>query len=129
MMKRFLLLSALLAFAAIPVVAQDIFAPMRDALKASNAKELVKTFNTSVDMNLDGDVKTYSKAQAEFVLKDFFKKHAVTDFNIAHTGSSKGGLQFAIGRYVSNKDNYTVLIRVREVEGVFLVHELNFVKE
>jgi hypothetical protein len=46
-----------------------------------------------------------------------------------HTGSSKGGLQFAIGRYVSNKESYNVLIRVREVEGVFLVHEINFVKE
>lgn len=129
MMKRLLLFGGLMAFIGIPVVAQDIFAPMKDALKASNAKELVKTFNTSVDMNLDGDVKTYSKTQAEFVLKDFFKKHAVSDFSIVHTGSSKGGLQFAIGRYVSNKESYNVLIRVREVEGVFLVHEINFVKE
>ena len=112
-----------------PLAAQDIFAPMKDALKAGNGKELVKTFNVSVDMNMDGDVKTYSKAQAEFVLKDFFKKHPVSDFSIVHTGSSKGGLQFAIGRYLSSADSYNVLIRVKEVEGVFLVHEINFVKE
>jgi hypothetical protein len=129
-MTRFLvLLVSVVLLAMTPLSAQDIFAPMKDALKAGNGKELVKNFNVSVDMNMDGDVKTYSKAQAEFVLKDFFKKHPVTDFSIVHTGSSKGGLQFAIGRYLSNTESYNVLIRVKEVQGVFLVHEINFVKE
>lgn len=111
------------------VLAQDIFAPVRESLKAGNSKELVKQFNASVDMNLDGEVNSYSKAQAEFVLKDFFKKHPVSEFSIVHTGSSKGGLQFAIGRYVSNSDSFNVLIRVKELEGKYLVHEINFVKE
>jgi len=102
---------------------------VRESLKAGNSKELVKQFNASVDMNLDGEVNSYSKAQAEFVLKDFFKKHPVSEFSIVHTGSSKGGLQFAIGRYVSNSDSYNVLIRVKELEGKYLVHEINFVKE
>jgi hypothetical protein len=128
MLSRITLVAIFLTTAGL-AAAQDIFAPMRDALKAGNAKELVKTFNTSVDMNLDGEVNTYSKAQAEFVLKDFFKKHPISDFSIAHTGSSKGGLQFAIGRYVSSQENYTVLLRVKEVQGTFLVHEINFVKE
>jgi hypothetical protein len=108
---------------------QELFNPMKDALKTGNAKEVVKFFNTSVDMNVEGNVDTYSKAQAEFVLRDFFKKHPVSDFNIVHTGSSKGGLQFAIGRYVSNGDNYNVLLRVKEVGGENLIHEINFVKE
>lgn len=129
MRKEFYLLSFVLIALAIPAASQDIFAPMKEALKAGNAKELVKNFNTSVDMNLDGDVKTYSKTQAEFVLKDFFKKHPVTDFTVVHTGSSKGGLQFAIGSYVSSNENFKVLIRAKEVAGLFLVHEINFVKE
>jgi hypothetical protein len=108
---------------------QELFNPMKDALKTGNAKEVVKFFNASVDMNVDGTVDTYSKAQAEFVLRDFFKKHPASDFNIVHTGSSKGGLQFAIGRYVSNGDNYNVLLRVKEVGGENLIHEINFVKE
>jgi hypothetical protein len=115
--------------AGINVFGQELFNPMKDALKTGNAKEVVKFFNTSVDMNVEGNVDTYSKAQAEFVLRDFFKKHPATDFNIVHTGSSKGGLQFAIGRYVSNGDNYNVLLRVKDVAGVNLIHEINFVKE
>jgi hypothetical protein len=107
----------------------DIFASMKEALKAGSAKELVKYLNQSVDINMEGNVSTYSKAQAEFVFRDFFKKHPVTDFNIVHTGSSKGGLQFAIGRYLGTGESYNVLIRLKEVEGANLIHEINFVKE
>ncbi|HEX8059491.1 MAG TPA: DUF4783 domain-containing protein, partial [Cyclobacteriaceae bacterium] len=119
----------LVCFGVIPSFAQDIFAPMKDAIKTGNAKEVIKFFNSSVDMNLDGEVAMYSKAQAEFVLRDFFKKHPSSDFSIVHTGSSKGGLQFAIGRYVSNADTFDVVIRVKEVGGTYLIHEINFVKD
>lgn len=107
----------------------ELFTPMKDALKTGNAKEVVKFFNTSVDMDIEGTVDSYSKTQAEFVLRDFFKKHPPTDFNIVHTGSSKGGLQYAIGRYNSNGENYNVMLRVKEVNKVNLIHEINFVKE
>ena len=108
---------------------QNIFAPMKDAVKAGNAKDLVKYFNNSIDLNLEGEVSTYSKAQAEFVLRDFFKKHTPTDFTIVHTGSSKAGLQFAIGKYQSGADSYDVLMRVREVDKNYLIHEMSFTKE
>jgi len=106
-----------------------IFDPIKDVIKAGSAKEMVKFLNQSVDINLEGNVSTYSKTQAEFVLRDFFKKHAPSDFTIVHTGSSKGGLQFAIGLYLSGSDSYNVLMRVKEVSGVNLIHEINFVKE
>lgn len=107
----------------------DMFTPMKDALKTGNAKEVVKFFNASVNMDIEGTVDTYSKAQAEFVLRDFFKKHPPTEFNIVHTGASKGGLQYAIGRYQSNGENYNVMLRVKEVDKVNLINEINFVKE
>ena len=130
-MGRTLLLTGFLAVALMnQASAQDIFAPMKDAIKTGNAKEVIKFFNANVDMNLDGEVSMYSKAQAEFVLRDFFKKHPSSDFSIVHTGSSKdGGLQFAIGRYVSNADSFDVVIRVKDVNGTYLIHEINFVKD
>lgn len=107
----------------------DLFSPMKEALKAGSAKELVKHLNQSVDINLEGEVNTYSKTQAEFVLRDFFKKHPPTEFTIVHTGSSKGGLQYAIGNYKSNGDQYNVVIRVKQTDNVNLIHEIGFVKE
>jgi hypothetical protein len=107
----------------------DIFAPIRDAIKAGSAKEAVKSFNQSLDINLEGEIKTYSKTQSEFVLRDFFKKHPPTDFTIVHTGASKGGLQYAIGNMKSNNETYNVLIRVKQSGNSYLVHEISFVKE
>ncbi len=129
-MKRFvLILSLLVGLAAHGLAQTEIFNPAKDAIKKGDAAALVKMFATSVDINLEGNINTYSKAQSEFILKEFFKKHPVTDFTIVHTGSSKGGLLFAIGRYQSANDSYNVLIRVRQVGEPYLVHEISFVKE
>ena len=127
---RIVLLLLVIAFTGGETFAQaDIFAPYKEVIKAGNSKDMVKFLNQSVDMNLDGEVNTYSKAQAEFALRDFFKKHPPKDFSIVHTGSSKGGLQYAIGRYLSNGESYSALIRVKEVGESYLIHEINFVKE
>lgn len=107
----------------------EIFAPVKDAVKANNAKEAVKNFNSSVDINIEGEVNNYSRAQAEFVLGDFFKKHPVNDFNILHTGSSPSGLKYAIGKYQSGADSYSVLMRVKEADKKYFVHEISFIKE
>jgi hypothetical protein len=129
-MKPILLVLAVLVGTSVTGWAQpEIFNPARDAIKKGDVAALVKTFAVSVDINLEGNISTYSKAQSEFVLKEFFKKHPVTDFAIMHTGSSKGGLQFAVGRYLTGGEVYTVLIRVRQVGDAYLVHEISFVKE
>jgi hypothetical protein len=129
-MKHILMVLVVLVGTSVPGWAQpEIFNPARDAIKKGDVTALVKTFAVSVDINLEGNISTYSKAQSEFVLKEFFKKHPVTDFAIMHTGSSKGGLQFAVGRYLTGGEVYTVLIRVRQVGDTYLVHEISFVKE
>lgn len=110
--------------------AQDaIFDPIRDVIKTGSAKEMAKYLNQNIEINIEGNVNTYSKAQAEFVFRDFFKKHPPTSFNVVHKGASKGGQQFAIGRYISDSDSYNVLMLVKEVSATYLIHEISFVKE
>lgn len=106
-----------------------IFDPIKDVIKTGSAKEMAKYLHQNVEINIEGNVNTYSKAQSEFVFRDFFKKHPATSFNIVHKGASKGGQQFAIGRYISNADSYNVLMLVKEVSGTYLIHEISFVKE
>ncbi|MCU0418633.1 MAG: DUF4783 domain-containing protein [Cyclobacteriaceae bacterium] len=107
----------------------DAFAPVKDAIRLANAEALSRQFNTSVDVTLDGPVTTYSRAQAKLVFQKFFDQNPVAEFAVVHTGSSKGGLQFALGRYVSGSQRYNVIIRAREQQSSFLVHEISFTKE
>jgi hypothetical protein len=107
----------------------EIFNPIKEVLKTGNAKEVSQYLGQSVDISVDGTLNTYSKAQAEFVLRDFFKKHPPTDFNIIHAGASRAGQPYAIGRYQSNAISYNVLVRVKEAGGQNLIQELTFQKE
>lgn len=119
-----------LAIAIQPAFAQEaIFGPVSDVIKTGSAKEMSKHLNQNVEINIEGNVNTYSKAQAEFVFRDFFKKHPPTSFNIMHKGSSKGGQQYAIGSYLSVQDKYTVHMLLKESGTTYLIHEISFVKE
>lgn len=107
----------------------DVINLVKETIKAGSAKELANYLNQTIDVTIDNTVQTYSKAQAEFVFRDFFKQHPATEFNIIHQGSSKGGQPFAIGQYKSGSDTYRVFMKIKTVNNKQLVHEISFVRE
>ena len=108
---------------------EDIIAKVRDAIKTGSSREMTKYLNNSVDMTIEGKLKSYSKAQAEFILKDFFKKNPPTSFTIVHQGASKSGLPYVIGEYVSEGSTFRVWVRIRKINEEYFVHEVSFIKE
>ena len=114
-----------------PAFAQnsEVVEQIKEAIKAGSARELSKYLNQTLDVTIDGNLQNYSKAQAEFVLRDFFKAHPATDFSIIHQGSSKGGQPFAIGKYVSGPDQYRVWMKIKAANKDQLIHEISFVKQ
>jgi hypothetical protein len=128
-MKTSKLLLLMLIFSWGRAQGQDVFTNIKTAIKAGDSDQLAKYFNQTLDINIEGNLNSFSKAQAAFAVAEFFKAHPPTDFAIVHKGSSQGGLQYAIGKYVSDKDSYSVLIRVRESSSSRQVHEISFVKE
>ena len=127
--KRFTIFCLLVWFSVSAFAQTDAINQVKETIKAGSAKELSKYLNQTVDVTLEGNVQTYSKAQAEFVFRDFFKQHAASEFNIIHQGSSKGGQPFAIGQYKSGADVYRVFMKLKSVGSDQLVHEISFVKE
>ncbi|UII22770.1 DUF4783 domain-containing protein [Fulvivirga ligni] len=107
----------------------DIINDVKEAIKTGSSKEIAKFFNQNVDVTLDGEMQSYSKTQAEFVMKDFFKNNPPTSFTIVHQGASKGGLPYAIGQYLSNDQTYRVWVRIKSSSNKYLIHEISFIKE
>lgn len=135
-MKRntFIVLVGLCAamFAGSPVFSQGagkVIDDVKETIKTGSAKELSKFLSQTVDVTIDGKVASYSKAQAEFVLRDFFKAHPPSEFNVLHQGSSKGGQPFAIGQYKSGDDTYRVWMNIKSVDKSQLIQEISFVKQ
>jgi hypothetical protein len=102
---------------------------VNDAFKAGSAKELAKYLHQTVDVTIEGKLGNYSKAQAEFVLRDFFKAHPPAEFTIIHQGSSKGGQPFAIGKYISGSETYRVWMKIKVVDKQQAIQEISLVKE
>ena len=111
-------------------LAQDAeFDLLSKIIKTGNAKDLVKQFSKNVELNINGKEASYSQAQAEAVLKDFFSKSSPEEFAFNHKGASKGGLPYAIGEYKNSLGNYRVWIRLKSENGRNLVYEMSFIKE
>lgn len=108
---------------------KDIITQVRDAIKTGSSKEISRLFDSNLEMTLEGKMKNYSKSQAEFILKDFFKNNPPERFTIVHQGSSKSGLPYAIGEYQSKTATFRVWVRIKKVEEAYFVHEMSFIKE
>lgn len=125
-----LFLSALLSLQVFAVFGQsDVIGQVKETIKAGSAKELSKYLYQTVDVTIEGNPQSYSKAQAEFVFRDFFKQHPPSEFTIIHQGSSRGGQPFAIGQYKSGADTYRVFMKIKAANNQQLMHEISFSKE
>ena len=102
---------------------------VRAALKTGSSKELIKSFNNTVELNFDGEKSNYSRTQAEFVFKDFFKKYPPSDFEYIHQGASQQGLTYVIGKYSFEGGSYRVLIYIKKINTDYLVDLIDFSRE
>lgn len=99
---------------AMQIASAQTFNHVKDAISIASAKEVAKSFDNNVEITIEGKTSNYSKTQAEFVLKDFFKDNPVSTFKIIHNGNSQGGLIYVIGKYTSNGRSYRTLVRMRD---------------
>ena len=107
----------------------EVINNLRTAMKTGSSKELVKNFNTMVELNFEGEKSNYSKSQAELVLKEFFKKYPATDFQYIHQGASKQGLTYVIGKYTFENGSFRVWILIKKFENSYLVDSIDFSRE
>lgn len=127
--SKIILLVSLLAITTHGFSQKETIDEVRQAIKIGSSKEFAKHFNANIDVTLDQSIQTYSKTQAEYVFKDFFKNNPPTSFTIVHQGSSKGGLPYAIGQYISKGQTYRVWMRIKNTGSTYLIHEISFIKE
>jgi hypothetical protein len=124
------LVLAVLTLQVFAAIAQnDAIASITETIKAGSAKELSRYLNQTVDVTIEGKVESYSKTQAEFVFRDFFKQHPPSEFGIIHQGSSRQGQPFAIGQYKSGTEIFRVFMKIKSSNNQQFLHEISFSKE
>lgn len=120
-MRNFLIVALL--FATCAVQAQSV-ETLFSNLKSANAAGVAKQFDTNVEITLLNKAAAYSKAQAEAVLRDFFKQKKVHDFELKHQGASPEGSKYFVGNLKSAAGNYSIYIYGKNVSTSFVIREL-----
>lgn len=107
----------------------EVINNVRDALKTGSSRELSKYLNNTVEISIDGEKASYSRNQAEFVLKDFFNNYPSKGFRYVHQGSSKEGLKYTVGTYTYDRGEFRVFMLIKQFGGTYLVDKIDFNRE
>ncbi|MEP7142103.1 MAG: DUF4783 domain-containing protein [Ferruginibacter sp.] len=123
-MKHFFTLSVLTLFLSSFVKyvgIDDVIA----AMKTGNSAAVAKYFDNSVEISMPDKSNSYSKSQAELVLKDFFASNPVKSFEIIHKGENAGS-QYCIGTLQTKNGVYRTTIFMKQKDNKQVLQELRF---
>jgi len=111
---------------AVPLEPAGIVEDIAAAIRAGNSKDLSKYFGPTVEIILPGSDGTFSKAQAEMIMKAFFAKSAPVSFVVNQNRNSAGGAQFIIGTYKSKTEKLNVYILLKPVSNQLMIQQIHF---
>lgn len=97
------------------------------AIKNGDATEISKYFDNTVEITLPDKSNSYSKSQAELVLRDFFNTNVVKDFEVLHKGDNAGS-QFCIGILQTKNGIFRTTIFLKQKGEKQVLQELRFEK-
>ncbi|MCU0429086.1 MAG: DUF4783 domain-containing protein [Cytophagaceae bacterium] len=107
----------------------DLINALPAYFKMADAKAFTRNMGELVEINLNGVKGTYSKTQAEMILKDFFRRNLPNDYQLVHQGATREGLYYTIGKYMYMNGTYQVYIVMRQNRGTYVIDSIDFTKE
>jgi hypothetical protein len=96
------------------------------AIRLGNAGELSRYLDSRVDISLPEKSDTYSKIQAEMIIRDFFATNGVQNFLIKHRASNGGGSEFCVGVLQTRNGDYRTTLFIKQKGDRQLLQELRF---
>ena len=95
------------------------------ALRTGNASGLARYFDDNVELSLPVKSDSYSKAQAQVILKDFFANNGVKTFELKHKGESPGG-NYCIGTLQTKSGNFRAHVFMKSKGNKEVLKEIRF---
>ena len=102
------------------------FDNIESAIGAGNVTALSQYFTGNVEIHIKDAQNSYSKSQAEAVLKNFFNSHSPRSFFVQHRGESPGGAKYFMGNLSTTAGSYRTYVYAKQMNGVFAIQEIRF---
>lgn len=98
-----------------------------EAVRRGSARDLARHFGNNVDLAIPGNDGTYSKAQAELIMRNFFTENRPDSFTVNHQGASRDGSPFVIGNYeTTGNKSYRTYFLIKKVSDNYFIHHIQF---
>jgi hypothetical protein len=97
-----------------------------NALRSGNSSQLSGYFDDNVELTLPDKSDSYSKAQAQLIIKDFFANNGIKGFELKHKGDAPSGGHFCIGTLQTNAGNFRTNVFMKTKNGKEVVKEIRF---
>lgn len=124
-MIKFLALTFICIVTCFSAFAQPSVDDVRNALNEGAVSEVAKYFDKVVDITINSQQSTYSKSQAEVVLKNFFKKNRTKSFSIKHKGNAASDNSiFVIGELNTATSPYKTYLFFKQKDKVYFLQEI-----
>ena len=123
--KSIVLTFFMITFAIGHVSAQE-FDNIAANIRKGDASSLSKYFGANVEISIKDVQNSYSKSQAEAVLKNFFSVHAPKSFTVVHQGQSPEGAKYFIGTLSTSAGTYRTYVYAKQVSATFVIQEIRF---
>lgn len=95
------------------------------ALKTGNTSQIAKYFDSTVEITLPDKSNSYSKSQAEVILRDFFSIHEVKGFELLHKGENAGS-QYCIGVLNTKNGSFRTTVYMKQKQNKQILQEIRF---
>ncbi len=105
----------------------DSIDPIIEALDRGSSSELAQYFDSSIQLNLNGKQGSYSRSQAEQVLKEFFRKNPPNSFAVVYSSQKNTSINSYVGNYQSLNRAFKVFLKVSERNDSLKLYSLEFV--
>jgi Domain of unknown function (DUF4783) len=115
------LLTGLLSFAPTTANVNDVVS----ALKVGDANRISKYFDNLVEISLNDRSHSYSRSQAELVVRDFFTNNDVTNFEVMYKGNVTDG-EYCMGKLTTRHGQYRTSFSLKNRGDQKLIQEISF---
>jgi uncharacterized protein DUF4783 len=95
------------------------------AIRSGNVSQLSGYLDNRVDISLPDKSDTYSKSQAEMIIRDFFMTNRVQNFQVKHKGEN-GGSEFCIGILKTSTGDFRTTLFMKLKGDRQMLQELRF---
>jgi len=105
--------------------AEDITREVNRAILQGNARTIARHFGQNVDLFIPGSEGSFSKAQSEIILRDFFSRHTPESFTVENQRSTRDGTIYVIGTLkIKDGTSYRTYYVIKRVSGSNFLHLL-----